>query len=99
MSWDADFDGRSWNYTHNTNRMIRDIDPDWWDSLDGLSGAEGSALLGKIITGLESDPERFRAMNPENGWGDYDSLLGVLREMKRASDGACCDVRKWGVSG
>lgn len=27
---------------------------------------------------------RFRAMNPENGWGDYDSFRDVLVEMCRA---------------
>ena len=99
MSWDADFDCGWWNYTHNTNRMIREIDPDWWDSLNGKTGREGSELLDRIIKGLEAEPERFQAMNPENGWGDYEGVLGVLRDMKRASDWACCDVRRWDVSG
>ena len=42
----------------------------WWRRLDGADGAQGRAYLAGIIKGLESDPERFRAMNPENGWGD-----------------------------
>jgi len=57
----------------------------WWERLDGASGEHGAAYLSQIITGLEADPARFRAMNPENGWGDYDRLLGVLREMRDAS--------------
>ncbi len=56
----------------------------WWDRLDGVSGEDGAAYLGQIITGLEADPDRYRAMNPENGWGDYDRLLKVLREMRDA---------------
>lgn len=54
----------------------------WWERLDGLSGSDGAALLDKIITGLEADPEKFRKMNPDNGWGDYDSFLAVLKEMR-----------------
>lgn len=119
MSWDADFDGRSWNYTHNTNRMIAAayeaatgegtangsgvlgpvIGPAWWDRLNGLTGREGAALLALITDALEADPERYRAMNPENGWGSYDSLLSILREMQAAGESACCDERRWSVSG
>ena len=54
----------------------------WWDLLDGSSGPEGAALLDHIIRNLEAEPGRFKEMNPENGWGDYDGLLGVLREMR-----------------
>lgn len=53
----------------------------WWEHLDGMSGIMGATFLRVIVTGLEADPERFRKMNPENGWGDYDGLLVVLREM------------------
>jgi hypothetical protein len=56
----------------------------WWRRLDGASGGDGAAYLGQIIKGLEADPERFRAMNPENGWGDYDRLLKVLHDMRAA---------------
>lgn len=56
----------------------------WWECLDGLSGPEGAALLDRIIRGLEADPERFRTMNPSNGWGDYDSFVKVLCDMRAA---------------
>lgn len=56
----------------------------WWDLLNRKSGPDGAALLHRIVLGLEADPERFRAMNPDNGWGDYDSLLKVLRDMRDA---------------
>lgn len=58
------------------------IGPAWWDRLDGADGKYGRAYLSNIINGLESDPGRFRAMNPANGWGSYDSLLEVLRDMR-----------------
>ena len=94
---------RSWNFTHNTSPMIYatllDADalppsPDgrgcvvWWRHLDGMTGAEGWALLRIIVAGLEADPERFRAMNPPNGWGDYDGMIEAL-------DGFLVGLRKW----
>ena len=117
MSWDADFDGHSWNYTHNTNRMIaaalKDhagadvppcggslgdiIGPAWWYKLQGLDADEGRNYLSLIIESLESDPMKYRAMNPENGWGSYDSLLETLREMRDAS--VVHHDPKWSVSG
>lgn len=56
----------------------------WWMHLDGMSGPEGAAFLHVIVSGLEADPQRFRAMNPENGWGDYDGMLKELRAMRDA---------------
>ena len=56
----------------------------WWDVLDGMSGPVGARFLDGIIRALEADPDRFRAMNPENGWGDFDSFVKVLTEMRNA---------------
>ena len=56
----------------------------WWKVLNGMDGPRGAELLGRIIRGLEADPERFIAMNPPNGWGDYDSFLLVLRDMHKS---------------
>lgn len=68
----------------------------WWQLLDGMEGKQGQAYLSKIIDGLEADPERFRAMNPENGWGSYDGFLEVLKEMRdRVPEWPCT----WKTSG
>jgi hypothetical protein len=56
----------------------------WWMHLRTLNGPEGAAFLNVVIKGLEADPDRFRAMNPANGWGDYDTFLKVLTEMRDA---------------
>jgi len=60
------------------------IGPAWWQTLDGMTGTEGRGFLAAIITELERDPARYEAMNPENGWGSYESLLPVLRRMRDA---------------
>jgi hypothetical protein len=86
------------NHTHNCNRMVARVlevagqkpddrwlvGPAWWDQLAGLSGTDGAAFLDLVIGGLLEAPELFREMNPPNGWGSYDSLLGVLVEMRDA---------------
>jgi hypothetical protein len=58
------------------------IGPAWWYELNGKSGPDGAAYLARIIEGLEADPAKYRAMNPDNGWGDYESLVRVLAEMR-----------------
>ena len=68
-----------WHDAPNGHGMVS-----WWEHLDGMAGPEGGAFLDRIIRGLEADPERFRAMNPKNGWGDYDSFVKVLTEMRNA---------------
>jgi hypothetical protein len=77
-------------HTPTTSKLSPDhivakaIGPAWFERLDGMSGKQGREYLLTIIAGLEADPGRYRAMNPDNGWGDYDSLLRVLREMADA---------------
>lgn len=61
-----------------------EVEITWWKTLDGMSGPEGAAYLHTIIKGLEADPDRFREMNPPNGWGNYDGLLEKLIEMRNA---------------
>ena len=103
MSWDADLiDDRGhsegqWNYTHNCNPMANDalraagIEPTggtWWWHIDDMTGPDGAAVLSAILDQFAADPERYRAMNPKNGWGDYDSFAEVLREM-------CAGLPEW----
>lgn len=56
----------------------------WWQHLGGMSGPDGARYLDLIVRGLEADPARFEAMNPANGWGDRDSLVKLLTEMRDA---------------
>jgi hypothetical protein len=92
------------NGTHNVNPManavLADNDMDnegtWWKQLDGMGGPDGAHFLDVIIKGMEADPPRFRAMNPPNGWGDYDGFLDMLRKM-RARVPECHST--WSASG
>ncbi|MFZ2240551.1 MAG: hypothetical protein WAV90_13640 [Gordonia amarae] len=71
--------------------------PSWWQLLDGLDGPESRRLLDRVITGMRAEPARFRAMNPSNGWGDYDRFLRVLERMRAAIPES--GTVRWIVSG
>lgn len=78
------------NYTHNVNGMLRDAAEagglliDVWsrDGWEGLPGPVGALRLDVIIKELEANPAKYEAMNPPNGWGSYETVLPVLREMR-----------------
>jgi hypothetical protein len=82
----------AWNYTSNVSGMTHAaIDASnhpaagsgihWLDHLNQSSGPDGAALIKAIVDQFAKDPERYRAMNPPNGWGDYDQWHALLREM------------------
>lgn len=76
------------NYTSNVADM-------WREALGGERGLadviEASpvahslvAPLFNAVTAMEIDPETYRAMNPDNGWGDYEGALDYLRRIADA---------------
>lgn len=94
MSWDInlyteldgeiiDIPGTDFNYTHNINQMIREAGfSDWPYEVDGWDAQDLGIALAKSLEELTRDPKRFRAMNPKNGWGDYDTLVPVLQQIR-----------------
>lgn len=95
MSWDVsvemdtggpepmrvDPDGYS-NYTSNVAAMFAEADF-YIRDLHGMACADAAAVLRDAIARLESDPDRFRALNPENGWGRYETAIEFLRGFER----------------
>jgi hypothetical protein len=69
-----------WNYTSNCAWMWREAGANLAD-FDGDPAGECAPLLKVAIDVLEADPEHFRAGNPKNGWGDYDSLVASLKRL------------------
>jgi hypothetical protein len=76
------------NITHNLTHMA-DVAglyyPLWRPDEQGLDIA--SQLIEPLSKGLErlkAEPELFEAMNPENGWGDYDDLVDFVEEYLKA---------------
>lgn len=50
--------------------------------LDGKTGAECLAVLEPAIAAMEGDPAKYKALNPSNGWGDYEGAVNVLRDLR-----------------
>jgi len=67
------------NITHNLNRMADEAgiyDACWRPDEAGITtAAQLIEPLEKGLALLRSDPARFKAFNPSNGWGNYDGLV------------------------
>ena len=76
------------NITHNLNNMADEagLYKYLWRP-DELDITEAWQLLEPLRVGLailEADPDRFRAFNPANGWGDYEGLVDFVCEYLNA---------------
>lgn len=71
------------NITHNLGAMAREAGvyaAMWRPDENGMvTAADLIAPLEAGLALLEDDPDRFRAMNPPNGWGSYDGLVRFVR--------------------
>ena len=43
-----------------------------------------SEMLDEGLNILMSDPQKYKAYNPENGWGDYDGLVSFVYRYRNA---------------
>lgn len=48
---------------------------------EGRTGAEVLPLLTKAVQHMTDNPDVYKAMNPTNGWGDYESATEYLRNI------------------
>ena len=53
--------------------------PDW----NGMFASELISKLREAIAAMEDDPAKFKRLNPENGWGNYEGALNFLSEILR----------------
>lgn len=76
------------NITHNLGKMAREagLYEVLWDPDEGSIACN---LIPKLKAGLEllkSDPEKFKKLNPPNGWGTYESLVSFVGSYLRACE-------------
>lgn len=77
----------SGNYTHN-------VTPMWelagcYDALYMSNWQLAETVIPSMreaVAKMESDPAAYRALNPSNGWGDYDSALKFARTFLAACE-------------
>lgn len=89
------------NYTHNCQPMWTLALSETGSDLrlcefDGMSAAEAVQHLALAVAYMEAPNNRaqFIALNPANGWGDYEGAYRYLREFYEAcKDNPLCTVR------
>ncbi len=79
-----------WNCTYNLGPMLRAAGFPDWILLDGAQASDAAGMLDNVSRTLRSDPEKFRAMNPPNGWGDYEGAIEFVESMR---DGCAANPR------
>lgn len=72
----------TWNYTSNCVPMWRAAGADLAE-FDGKLAGECIPILDAALAALRDDPARFKAMNPANGWGAYETLVLALEKLRR----------------
>jgi hypothetical protein len=74
------------NVTRNLTPMLREAGLFRVEGFQGdLLGAPCSELAGiadGTLRTLEADPDRFKALNPANGWGDYEGAVDFVRRLR-----------------
>lgn len=70
------------NYTSNAHRMIRLAMGGTPCNFKGLTAEEALPYVEQGVVGLEVDEEACRELQPPNGWGDYDSFLAWMRNLR-----------------
>lgn len=65
----------SLNVTYNLSKMLDEAGFVGWDVLLGMTARDAGEHILTMLDMMNEQPERWRAMNPSNGWGDYDSCL------------------------
>jgi len=48
-------------------------------SLDGKLASEALPIVSAALVAMAADPAKFKALNPSNGWGDFDGAINFLR--------------------
>jgi hypothetical protein len=78
------------NITHNLNKMAEEagIYHYLWRPDIMMISTAGELIepLHIGLTLLQGQPDRFKAFNPENGWGDYDGLVRFVSDYLSACE-------------
>jgi hypothetical protein len=52
-----------------------------FDTLNGKDATHCASVLADALSALRRDPEKYKALNPKNGWGSYDGLIYALERL------------------
>ena len=63
------------NVTYNLSSMLREAGFVGWGGIVGKPAQKVGRHILAVLDRMERNPGKWRAMNPENGWGTYDKCL------------------------
>lgn len=69
------------NYTSNVSGMWTKALGFPLADLDGRLAADAIPDLRRAAWAMANNPDTYRAMNPENGWGDYEGARDYLVQL------------------
>jgi hypothetical protein len=58
--------------------MLRAAGFPGWKELIGAPATETGGMLTSVADELRRHPDKYRAMNPPNGWGNYEGAIAFL---------------------
>lgn len=69
------------NYTWNVYPMFKAAlgDEGFCNDWDGLRAEIAADRCERTLAAFDADPDRFRALNPENGWGNYEGARAFIQ--------------------
>lgn len=77
------------NYTYNCGGMLNLACGKYLSDLDGMPCTEVAPILITAVKDMAENPDKYIALNPDNGWGSFDGfrsyLLGILTACQRHS--------------
>lgn len=76
----------TFNLTYNLSPMLWEAGMPRWRELVGMSASQAGPIWRDIHGKLAADPERFKAFNPENGWGTYEQAVEVIGALADACE-------------
>lgn len=70
------------NYTYNVSPMFREaLGGNGINHLDGKTCLDAIGHLEIAVNKMKAEPDKYKAMNPKNNWGDYKGALKVLEDL------------------
>ncbi|NUR38796.1 MAG: hypothetical protein HOV73_01750 [Streptomyces sp.] len=74
------------NYTSNVSGMWADAIGHRLFELNGRTAGDALEQLTEAVARMRATPDHYRAMEPANGWGNYDGALQYLDRLRDACE-------------
>ena len=77
-------DDTTFNLTYNLTPMLCAAGMPAWSEFIGMRAGDAGPIWQSVADELRRDPDRYKDLNPPNGWGDYDGAVEVISALAAA---------------